>query len=165
MIGATGAHDYGDCRRDLTMSNSLDSSLLHTLHRASQAAGEAFAREQTASDLTPRQYALLAALHDKEGESQRCLVDTTGIDRSTVADVVRRLQKKGFLTRKRTKRDARTNEFRLTHEGRQHLRETAAVVARTEARLMASLDTRQRQDLQRFLKAVTTAASALSTRD
>jgi DNA-binding MarR family transcriptional regulator len=142
------------------MSYALDSSLLHALHRASQSADEAFAQEQIASGLTPRQFALLAALQDHEGESQRRLVDSSGIDRSTLADIARRLQKKGLLTRKRTRRDARANALRLTDEGRRYLQEAAVVLARTEARLMAYFDNGQRQDLLQCLKAIVTAASA-----
>jgi DNA-binding MarR family transcriptional regulator len=43
-------------------------------------------------DLTPRQLAVLVTVANNEGLSQTGLVDRTGIDRSTLADIVRRLQ-------------------------------------------------------------------------
>ena len=72
-------------------SRRLDRSSLHLLHRAGQRAGEVFAREM-GSDLTPRQYAVLASVAKSEGLSQTDLVAATGIDRSTLADVVRRAE-------------------------------------------------------------------------
>ena len=58
-------------------------------------------------DLTPRQLAVLVTVAQNEGLSQTGLVDRTGIDRSTLADIVRRMQRKGLLQRRRTKEDAR----------------------------------------------------------
>jgi DNA-binding MarR family transcriptional regulator len=63
------------------MSLQLESSALHMLHRASQAADEMFAVETTGADLTPRQFAVLAALETLESASQTQIVDATGIDR------------------------------------------------------------------------------------
>ncbi|MEQ1711924.1 MAG: MarR family transcriptional regulator, partial [Hyphomicrobium sp.] len=53
-----------------------------------------------AADLTPRQYAVLITVAQNEGLSQTNLVDKTGIDRSTLADIVRRMLKKGLLQRR-----------------------------------------------------------------
>ena len=73
-------------------------------------------------DLTPRQLAVLVTVANNEGLSQTGLVDRTGIDRSTLADIVRRLQRKGLLQRRRTKEDARAYAVKLTDEGRRVLR-------------------------------------------
>ena len=53
--------------------------------------------------LTPRQLAVLITVSQTEGQSQTGLVERTGIDRSTMADIVRRMQRKGLLKRRRTK--------------------------------------------------------------
>ncbi|MCK9911289.1 MarR family transcriptional regulator, partial [Microbacteriaceae bacterium K1510] len=68
-------------------------------------------------DLTPRQYAVLVAVAQNEGVSQTLLVEKTGVDRSTLADIVRRMLKKGLLQRRRTKEDARAYSVKLTDEG------------------------------------------------
>ena len=47
-------------------------------------------------DLTPRQFAVLITVAGDEGVSQTGIVDATGIDRSTVAEMVQRLAKKGL---------------------------------------------------------------------
>jgi hypothetical protein len=66
-------------------------SVIHLLHRAAQCADCIFSEEIAGTDLTPRQYTVLAVIADKEGLSQTELVMRTGIDRSTVADMIKRL--------------------------------------------------------------------------
>jgi len=93
-------------------SGSLDVSALHLLHRAGQCAEVLFTNETGKADLTPRQYAILASVSQNPDVSQTGLVEQTGVDRSTLADIVRRLVKKGLLQRKRTRRDARMYAFK-----------------------------------------------------
>ena len=102
-------------------SNQLDHSPIHLLHRAGQCAGDIFHAEMKDGDLTPRQLAVLLTVAHDEGLSQTGLVEYTGIDRSTLADIVRRLQTKGLLKRRRTKADARAYAVKLTDEGRRAL--------------------------------------------
>ena len=105
-------------------------SALHLLHRAGQCADELFATQIKERDLTPRQFVVLMAVAGSEEPSQTTLVQKTGIDRSTVADIVRRLVERGLLVRKRTRRDARTYAVRLTARGEAALK-NAQPAART----------------------------------
>lgn len=70
------------------------------------------------TNVSPTQARVLRALLKADGVSQTSIVKSTNVDRSTLADVVRRLVKKGWLTRRRTKEDARSYSVRLTAEGR-----------------------------------------------
>ena len=99
----------------------LRGSPIHLLHRAGQSAEDLFHAEMKNNDLTPRQLAVLATVAQSEGLSQTGIVERTGIDRSTLADVVKRLLKKGLLQRRRTKQDARAYAVKLTDEGRRTL--------------------------------------------
>ena len=101
--------------------NPLGRSPVHLLHRAGQCAKHFFGTA-VGGDLTPRQLAVLAAVADNEGGTQTDIVETTWIDRSTLADIVRRLQRKGLLHRRRTKEDARAYAVKLTDRGRRLLR-------------------------------------------
>ena len=58
--------------------------------------------------------------------SQTELVKITGIDRSTLADLVARLMAQGYVQRRRTKEDARTNSIRLTPIGKKMLKQAQA---------------------------------------
>lgn len=68
--------------------------------------------------ITGTQALVLKSLLEQEGVSQNLLVTATGIDRSTLADVVRRLLARGLVARRRTRNDARAYAVRLTDAGK-----------------------------------------------
>ena len=85
-------------------ADRLNQSPTHLLHRAGQCAEDIFAAEVKVGGLTSRQFAVLVAVAHNEGLSQTDLVDCTGIDRSTMAEIARRMQRKGLLQRRRTRK-------------------------------------------------------------
>src|SRR5579871_6243727 len=97
---------------------ALEQSPSHLLHRALQRALDIYVDEFGESGITQRQFAVLAAADEREGATQADLVRITGIDRSTLADMARRMIGKGLLERERSNVDARANAVRLTEEGR-----------------------------------------------
>ena len=105
----------------MAKNSELQRSPIHLLHRAGQCAEDIFHAEIKEADLTPRQLAVLITVAGNEGGSQTAIVERTGVDRSTLADIVRRLQKKGLLQRRRTKEDARAYAVKLTDAGRRVL--------------------------------------------
>ena len=136
----------------------LAKSPIHLLHRAGQVAGDVFAAEMSRSEITPRQYAVLVTVAQNEGLSQTNLVELTGIDRSTLADVVRRMLKKGLLQRRRTKEDARAYAVKLTDEGLRILDQTEVQARRVDERILQVLPPRQREQ---FIHDLTTIIEAL----
>lgn len=111
-------------------------------------------------DLTPRQYAILVTVAQNEGLSQTQLVDKTGIDRSTLADIVLRLLKKGLLQRRRTKDDARAYSVKLTDEGFRVLKSAEPMARKVDDRILAALPGQQRE---RFVQDLNTIVKALGT--
>ena len=148
--------------RDET-SQVLDASAIHMLHRASQAADEMFAVETSGADLTPRQFAVLAALETLESASQTQIVEATGIDRSTLADIVKRLVKRGLLNRRRSRSDARAYVVRLTPDGKSVLLATKPAARRVEERLLQQLPNARRDDLIAALEAIIGGLGSAST--
>ena len=142
-----------------TFSLRLELSPIHLLHRAGQCAGDVFQAEMSLGDLTPRQYAILLTVAQNEGLSQTHLVEKTGIDRSTLADIVRRLLKKGLLQRRRTKEDARAYAVKLTDEGWRVLKAADPVVKRVDDRILSALTAKQREQLLTDLAAIVAALS------
>jgi len=130
---------------------ALDASPLHLMHRVSQTASDRFSEVVPISDLTPRQFAVLAAVQADEGLSQTGLVATTGIDRSTLADIVRRMINKGLLSRERTKTDARTYAIKLTNDGRKTLETAIPAVSRADHEILAVLNEHERAEFSRLL--------------
>lgn len=125
-------------------AEDLGRSAIHLLHRAGQCAGELFSAEIAEGGLTPRQYAVLLVVSQEEGLSQTALVGRTGIDRSTLADIVRRMLRKGLLSRRRTRADARIYSVRLTDKGREALQAARPAAEQAEARLLGALDPERR---------------------
>ena len=140
-------------------TDRLGRSPLHMLHRAGQCAGDVFHGEVKDNDLTPRQFAVLATVAQNEGVSQTGLVERTGIDRSTLADIVRRMLKKGLLQRRRTKEDARAYAVKLTEEGRRTLKMAEPVARKVDDRILEGLPAKQREQ---FLDDLTTIVATLS---
>ena len=121
-------------------------SPIHLLHRASQAVEDAFSTEMKIERLTPRQLAVLTTVAQNEGLSQTGIVDRTGIDRSTMADLVRRLQGKGLLQRRRTKEDARAYAVKLTDAGRRVLHTAEPMAKRVDRRVLDALPRNRREE-------------------
>jgi len=113
-------------------------------------------------DLTPRQLAVLVTVAHNEGLSQTGLVDRTGIDRSTLADIVRRMQRKGLLQRRRTKEDARAYAVKLTDEGRRVLRTAEPLAKRVDERILEALPARQREQFIDELLAIADTLQKIS---
>jgi len=136
----------------------LDRSAIHLLHRAGQCAADIFSDEVSTGGLTPRQFAVLVAVSRNEGQSQTDLVEQTGIDRSTLADIVRRMLKKGLLSRKRTRADARAYAVRLTAAGRDALSASEPAATSADARVLAALPAAKRDE---FLASLATIVNAI----
>jgi len=115
---------------------ALDQSPSHLLHRALQRALDIYAEEFGDGGITQRQFAVLAAADERDGATQADLVRITGIDRSTLADMARRMMGKNLLERERSALDGRANAVRLTDAGREALAEARPKMAAADARLL-----------------------------
>ncbi|MFZ5836483.1 MAG: MarR family winged helix-turn-helix transcriptional regulator [Pseudomonadota bacterium] len=109
----------------------------HLLRRAEQRAANVYTQEVGHSGLTPRQYVVLTAVAAYEGQTQTDLVAATGIDRSTLADMIARMIASGLLDRERTEGDQRANAVTLTTAGKRQLAATSAKVRNAEKRIIA----------------------------
>jgi DNA-binding MarR family transcriptional regulator len=128
----------------------------HLLRRCVQYANDLFSQEPGASDLTKQQYTVLAAVEQNEGMSQTDLVNITGIDRSTLAEMIRRMIEKGLLDRERTEADQRANAVRIAAGGRKALRSARSASERVERALLSGLSS---TDRSRFIRMLTTVVS------
>jgi DNA-binding MarR family transcriptional regulator len=144
--------------KNIMTQNRLDRSPIHLLHRVEQFAGDVFSEEMSDAGLTPRQYAVLLTVSQNEGLSQTALVDRTGIDRSTLADIIRRMLKKGLLRRKRTKEDARAYAVHLTPKGKDALAAAIPAASNADERIMMALPAAEREE---FLRALTNIIEAI----
>jgi MarR family transcriptional regulator, temperature-dependent positive regulator of motility len=142
--------------------NALDRSPSHLLHRALQLALDIYADEFGPGGVTQRQYAVLAAVESREGQTQTDLVRITGIDRSTLADMVARMIVKGLLERRRSDADARANSISLTAEGRVALEEARPKMAAADTRLLKLISGGKRETLTGLLRDLVKAGDEAS---
>lgn len=149
----------GAINGDITlMAYDLKSSPGHLLRRAQQFAHDLYSKEVGSSGPTPRQYEVLHVVASNPGLSQTDLVNATGIDRSTLADMIARMIKKGLLSRSRTKEDARANAVGITAAGKKMLTAANPKVAKAEDAALAVLPKTQQAA---FMKALGAYAAAL----
>jgi DNA-binding MarR family transcriptional regulator len=132
----------------------LSQSPSHLLRRAVQYANDLFSREPGASDLTKQQFTVLAAVEQNEGMSQTDLVGITGIDRSTLAEMIRRMIEKGLLDRERTESDQRANAVRIAASGKKALRSARTASERVERTLLSGLAATDRTKFLKMLSVV-----------
>lgn len=138
-------------------SAGLANSPIHLLHRVLQLALDFHTEAAGPAAVTQRQFTVLAAAGAAEGLTQNDLVRATGIDRSTLADMVARMLAKGLLERERSATDARANTVRLSPAGRVALGQGAAPAATADARLLGLLAPKKREA---FVKALASLAAA-----
>ena len=129
----------------------LSESPSHLIRRCAQYFGDLYAQEAGSSDLTKQQFTLLAELEHNDGVSQTALVDITGIDRSTLAEMVRRMLEKGLLSRERTEEDQRANAVAISQSGRKALRSARTASERAEKALLEALPQAERPRFVRLL--------------
>ena len=130
-----------------------ETSVIHLLHRAGQIADDAFV-----SDITPRQYVVLEAIEAAGICNQTHLVERTGIDRSTLADIVRRLIKAKLISRTHCKIDGRAKVVALTSDGKTALLQGRAAAKQADDAILASIPASQQKAFIKGLKSIGVAA-------
>ncbi|MGI9405182.1 MAG: MarR family winged helix-turn-helix transcriptional regulator [Hyphomicrobiaceae bacterium] len=119
-------------------------SLFQMLHRAEQRAKALFAKEVAEHGLTVRQFVILSAVGANEGAMLMDIVSLTGIDRSTMTEVIGRMVARGLLARKRSPQDARKYMVRTTSAGREKLALAEIASKRASEEFLAALPSGQR---------------------
>lgn len=141
----------------MAKSFDLATSPSHLLRRAIQFAIDLYDEELEAGGLTARQLAVLHAVDQNDGVTQTKLVELTGIDRSTLADIIDRIEKRELILRKRAEDDQRANSVRITAIGRRALKAAQPAMQRAEVAFLEKLPGRTRTE---FLKCLNLLAQA-----
>jgi DNA-binding MarR family transcriptional regulator len=115
---------------------------------------EKFATALGDTDLTARQLVILQAVLANEGASQTAIVGITGVDRSTLAEIIRRLVGRRLIARKRSKQDARAYILTLTDAGRNAVKKAEPVLLDVEKDILAAIPAKERSALLGALKSI-----------
>lgn len=137
----------------------------HLLKRAAQYSSLIYMGEVGKSGLTHRQFTVLLAVDTNDGKSQTELVKLTGIDRSTLADLVARLLAQGYLQRKRTKDDGRTNAIRITAVGKKMLKMALPGADEVDRQLLSLVPSTDRRSFLDTLAVLATEMDKIEERE
>ncbi|QTN20135.1 MarR family transcriptional regulator [Brevundimonas sp. AJA228-03] len=141
-------------------AGTLADSPSHLMHRVLQLALDIYAEETGADGPTQRQFAVLEAVSVKSGLTQTDLVKATGIDRSTLADLVARMTTRGLLARERSSLDARAMAVSLSAEGKALLEAARPRVEAADKRIMGLLPKAKRDGFLELLGELAASADA-----
>jgi DNA-binding MarR family transcriptional regulator len=119
----------------------------YLFRRMQQIAVALFVEECKAFDLTPVQYAALVAIHTHPGIDATRLSAVIAFDRSTLGNVIERLESKAFIERKPAREDKRVKLLYLTRAGAATLRDIMPSVERAQARMLQPLKPADRKTL------------------
>lgn len=120
------------------------------LRRGQQAHVAAWTRK-VSTKVTSIQFGVMKALRDSPGLSQRDLCEVLDLDRSTIAEIVRRLERHGYLRRERDDDDLRRNRVRLTVAGQKEVDRLQPLVYEANLEILEGLSATDRQELRRIL--------------
>jgi DNA-binding MarR family transcriptional regulator len=110
-----------------------------------------FIEECKAFDLTPVQYAALIAIHTHPGIDATRLSAVIAFDRSTLGNVIERLEAKELIERQPSPGDKRVKLLFLTKAGAALLRAITSSVDRAQARILQPLKPADRKTLMALL--------------
>jgi DNA-binding MarR family transcriptional regulator len=146
-------------------TKQLTKSVSHLLKRAVQYSVHLYMDEVGKTGLTHRQFTVLLAADAHDGKSQTELVRVTGIDRSTLADLVARLMSQGYLQRRRAKDDARTNAIRLTPIGKKMLKQAQSGAEEVDKKLLSMVAASDRKTLTECLAALASEMDKVDSKE
>lgn len=105
--------------------------------------------------LFPGQEILLMQLAEKDGKPQKNLCDSIGLDHSTVAKSVGRLERDGLIERRKNAQDGRISEVHLTPKGREMTNAITRVWAELERQTVEGLSAEEQAQLMSAAKKIT----------
>jgi len=123
----------------------------YLFRRIQQIAVAIFVEECKTYDLTPVQYAALVAIQNHPGIDATRLSAVIAFDRSTLGNVIERLETKRYVTRKSGREDKRVKLLHLTKSGAALLRKIMPSVDRAQARMLQPLKPADRKTLMALL--------------
>ena len=128
------------------------------LKRAAQLAANLYMEKVGKNGLTQRQFALLLVLSHNQATNQTSLARLTGIDRSTLADLVGRMIAQGYVRRKRDRNDARRYVLHITAAGNRVLSMAKPGVASVDRKLASLVPIEHRKSFRKALSILATIA-------
>jgi DNA-binding MarR family transcriptional regulator len=127
------------------------------IRRVHQIAVALFVEETGKLGVTNRQYGILFVLRHRPGIDQISVANLLGLDRSTTAMVLKKLEQDGLVVRSVGAHDRRRHSLQLTKSGERLLSELAEPARKAQARVLSAFTSREQtlflQLLDKFTRA------------
>lgn len=124
----------------------------HLIRRAQQIAVAIFMEECASHDLTPVQYAALVAIRENPGTDATRLSALIAFDRSTLGNVLERLETRKLVTRYASPEDKRIKLLKLSATGSALVKRAQAAVERAQERILEPLKPADRKKFMELLE-------------
>lgn len=124
---------------------------LHQIHCA------LFAEETADTGITPVQYSLLSTLKEHGELDQNSLAHFIGLERTSVAEVLPRLETRSLIVRRRSEEDGRVRLVKLTDQGEDLVVAMQPAVLRAHKRTIEALSASEQKELVRMMGVLVTA--------
>jgi MarR family transcriptional regulator, lower aerobic nicotinate degradation pathway regulator len=134
----------------------------HLIRRCHQISVALFLQECVAFGITPQQYAVLRVLAEHDGVDQITLAGLAALNRTTVGELVARLEGAKYLRRKDTNDDRRVKQLFITAAGRKLIVAIDADVQRVQERLLEPLSKIERKQFVDYLARIAHVNNDLS---
>lgn len=121
---------------------------LHQIHVAM------FLEECEEFDITPVQFGVISVLYDGDSMDQRTLAKKIGADRNTTADVIRRLNRRGYLTHTVNDNDRRAKLAQITEAGKRVVEQVYPLMWKAQERFVDPLTEEEAQQFQHLLQKI-----------
>lgn len=124
----------------------------HLIRRLQQIAVAIFMTETAGFEITPVQYSALLAVRNHPGIDQTTLMEIIAFDRSTIGEVVGRLEAKRLVKRVVARSDRRARMLFITPAGRRLLSVLTPKVNSAQGAIMAKLKPAERAFFMQIMK-------------
>jgi len=118
----------------------------YLIRRLQQMAVSIFLEETAKFDITPVQYAALAAIAVYPGIDQIRLANAIGIDRTTISGVIDRMEIKALVRRRASSQDRRAKELQISPKGWKLLEDIEQATERVQERILEPLKMSRRME-------------------
>jgi DNA-binding MarR family transcriptional regulator len=126
----------------------------HLIRRLNQISVAIFMAETAGFEITPVQYSALLAVRNHPGIDQTTLMEIIAFDRSTIAEVVGRLESKKLIKRVVAHSDRRARMLFITPAGRRMLSVLTPKVNRAQEIIMEPLEQKERALFMRLMRSL-----------
>ena len=144
-------NEWPDPREGLSIGQ-LENHLGYFLRRLQIWVFQDFIQTLRPMKVRPAQYSVLLMIEANPGRSQAAIGQTLSIERARLARLLHELERRKWISRRASAKDARSHSLYLTTDGEKALTRIKSLAKQHEAQLASFIGPRRRQQLLELLR-------------